>query len=180
VVGGTGMLAEASRHIANDADCTSLFARSEASLQALRNSLPASVHAIATAVDYRLEPGFAHAVCTRIGNAGVPQLVLAWFHDTRPALALATQLSDCSQPVRFFHVLGSASANPAASLRKQRMAFDALPCLTYHQIVLGFVRGERGSRWLTHAEISAGVIQALQLGLRCHIVGVVEPWDARP
>jgi len=60
------------------------------------------------------------------------------------------------------------------------MHYDALHGLSYHQIVLGFICNERGSRWLHHKEISDGTIQAVQSGVTRHVVGVVEPWDARP
>jgi hypothetical protein len=37
-----------------------------------------------------------------------------------------------------------------------------------------------GSRWLTNQEISAGVIRAVDGDAPLSMVGVVEPWSARP
>lgn len=54
------------------------------------------------------------------------------------------------------------------------------PTIRYHQVILGFVRQGNRSRWLTDAEISAGVIAALQSDQRDSIVGIVEPWPLRP
>ncbi|MEM5592401.1 hypothetical protein AAHH67_13015 [Niallia circulans] len=36
------------------------------------------------------------------------------------------------------------------------------------------------SRWLTHKEISAGVIDAIKNNWKRKVVGVVEPWEKRP
>jgi hypothetical protein len=77
-------------------------------------------------------------------------------------------------------VLGSASANPANDLAAQRAAFERLPFVGYHQIVLGFMLEGALSRWLQDAEISAGVVSAIEAGLPSSIVGVVRPWSARP
>ena len=47
-------------------------------------------------------------------------------------------------------------------------------------LALGFqLEGER-SRWLTHEEISSGIIEALERQASRSIVGVVEPWEMRP
>jgi len=174
------MLAGASRFIASHADTTSLLARTDASLSSLRHSLPDTLKVATAAVDYRSEQAFSEAVHGRVEQAGVPDIVLAWIHPERPAQALAAQLASYSQPLRFFHVLGSASASPATSLLRRRMHYDALQGLSYHQIVLGFICNERGSRWLHHEEIADGTIQAVQSGASRYVVGVVEPWDARP
>lgn len=180
IVGGTGMLAGAARFIAAKAHATSLFARTDDSLSALRRGLPGAPNIVTTAVDYRSEQAFGDAVRSSIDHAGVPDLVLAWIHAERPAQILAAQLATYGLPLRFFHVLGSASASPAASLSRQRAFYDRLPGFSYHQIVLGFVCDERGSRWLRDDEIAHGTIDAVRSGAASHVIGVVEPWDARP
>jgi hypothetical protein len=180
IVGGTGMLAGASRFIASHADTTSLFARTDKSLSSLRHSLPDALDVATHAVDYRSEQAFNAAVRTRVEKVGVPDIVLAWIHTEPPASALATQLAAYGEPLRFFHVLGSASASPTGSLLRRRMHYDALPGLSYHQIVLGFICNERGSRWLHHEEIADGAIEAVQSNAARYVVGVVEPWDSRP
>jgi hypothetical protein len=180
IVGGTGMLAGASRFIATHTQTTSLLARTDASLASLRHSLPAELDVATTAVDYRSTQAFSDAVRARVDDAGVPDIVLAWIHAEHAAQALAAQLACYGRALRFFHVLGSASASPAASLLRRRMHYDALPGLSYHQIVLGFICDERGSRWLCDDEIVQGTIHAVSAGAPKHVVGVVEPWESRP
>jgi hypothetical protein len=174
------MLAGASRFIAMHAETTSLLARTDKSLSSLRQSLPETCDVATAAVDYRSEQAFSEAVRIRVEKAGAPDIVLAWIHTEHPARALAEQLAAYGQPLRFFHVLGSASASPATSLLRRRMHYDALLGVSYHQIVLGFICNERGSRWLHHEEIADGAIHAVQSSAARYVVGVVEPWDARP
>ena len=47
-------------------------------------------------------------------------------------------------------------------------------------VQLGFVLDGCTSRWLTHKEISNGVIQAIKSENNKTIVGTLEPWDRRP
>lgn len=48
------------------------------------------------------------------------------------------------------------------------------------QVILGFVIVDDGSRWLTHEEISGGVIEAMQSDRGRSVVGAMEPWEERP
>jgi hypothetical protein len=56
-----------------------------------------------------------------------------------------------------------------------------LPC-TYHEICLGYVvrAMAKGTRWLTHREISEGCIRALHSGAPRTVVGTLEPWKSHP
>jgi hypothetical protein len=45
---------------------------------------------------------------------------------------------------------------------------------------LGFVLEGNHSRWLTHAEISGGVIHSIQTQSKRHVVGTLTPWYRRP
>ena len=54
------------------------------------------------------------------------------------------------------------------------------PQLHYRRVILGFVVEGGKSRWLTHEEISGGVIEAVQKDAERYIVGTVEPWSMRP
>jgi hypothetical protein len=181
VVGGTGMLAQAAMHLAARARHLTMVARTEQSLQRFGMGLAErGLQATLVAVDYQNPSAFLAAIDRAIARHGVPGVVLGWFHNSAPALALARHLAGRGQPVRFFHVLGSASASPVAGLAEQRAPYETLRGIEYHQIVLGFVvEGER-SRWLTQDEISFGVIEAMAAERATWIVGTVEPWSARP
>jgi hypothetical protein len=49
-----------------------------------------------------------------------------------------------------------------------------------HYVQLGFIIENGHSRWLTHEEISAGVIQAICTKKPVTQVGLLEPWEMRP
>lgn len=107
---------------------------------------------------------------------------ICWTHDEQSTEAPLLFAAYTSR--QFFQVLSSSYADPAkpAHLTARRHVFEqAFPGIEYHTVVLGF-GGEVGgrSRWLSHGEISNGVLQALvEPGLH-HVVGRVAPWDARP
>lgn len=101
---------------------------------------------------------------------------VVWVHAVAPA---APEVAAQRVQGDFFHVLGSAAADPARPDPARRARFEALG-VRYHEVILGFQRLAGQSRWLTHAEISAGVWDAVQDPQPRCIVGTVEPWDARP
>ncbi|WP_137937659.1 hypothetical protein [Chitinivorax sp. B] len=174
VIGGTGMLAEATRYLCKRSEVLTLFSRLGRSVEGvLANVVPIQA-------DYHDGAYFAEAVSNSIVQYGPPSLVLAWFHEDKPAYQLAEQLAAVGSLFSFFHVLGSASANPVSSLVKLRQPYEALSNIDYHQVVLGFKHESSRSRWLTNWEISQGMIQALNANKAVHIVGCIEPWDARP
>ncbi len=47
-------------------------------------------------------------------------------------------------------------------------------------IILGFVIEPSGSRWLTHDEISSGVLAAIEKDRPYAVIGIVEPSERRP
>lgn len=101
---------------------------------------------------------------------------VVWIHSSAPAAPLVV-----AEAVQgdYFHVLGSAAADPARPDPARRSRFEGLG-VHYQEIILGFQPVQGGSRWLSHAEISAGVWQALQNPSPRSVVGTVEPWEARP
>ncbi|MCB0076481.1 MAG: hypothetical protein KDD73_03590 [Anaerolineales bacterium] len=181
IVGGTGMLAGAALQMARRSWRLTMIARTARSLQHFANRLDAD-HRPPTLVraNYNDVARFAAVVDEIVAAHGVPTLVVAWFHGDGAALRLAQQLAAGGTSCDFYHLLGSASANPATPLDTQRRPFDQWPALRYHQIVLGFIIESGRSRWLTNEEISAGTLYALHHQRSRHIIGTVEPWSARP
>jgi len=104
--------------------------------------------------------------------------VIAWVHGSAPDAPLA--IARAASPCRFFHVLGSAAREPGRADDGRPAAFAAVPGITYHEVILGFVIHEGSSRWLRNDEISAGVLRAVESDAARSIVDVVEPWAARP
>ncbi|WP_374712284.1 short-chain dehydrogenase [Symbiobacterium terraclitae] len=170
VVGGTGMLREATLALTRSFTTVSVVARRADTLPGIN---PLSV-------DYRDSAALAAALRRAVEQHGAIQLAICWIHSTAPAAlpTVAAELGRSGEPCRLFHVRGSAAADPT---RLPRPALEEIPPnVSYRQVILGFqIEGDR-SRWLTHAEISQGVLKAVQEDAEYHVVGVVRPWDRRP
>jgi hypothetical protein len=114
------------------------------------------------------------------GNAlgGPADSLVAWVHGSFrvPVLTAVGYLLAKDAPVVEVH--GSASANPVRGCPE--------PVLSQHptqQVVLGFLRHEGRTRWLTHSETVDGVMTAVQRALEgrqpaVHQVGEFRPWTA--
>ena len=134
------MLAEASRWVAAHAWQTVLAARHPEALAAELGATP-------WVMDWRDQ-------CSGLSTL-VPMpkfdLVLAWLHVD--GLWLAEHLhSKLAEGGRFVHVHGSAALDPAVLERR------AVAGVGVQNVILG----RKGGRWLSKAEISAGVIAALE------------------
>lgn len=181
IVGGTGMLREASVFLARHSRAVTSLARTAPSLEALDETIRMTgARHLPRPVDYHDAAAFASVLDEAIQKVGPPDLVLAWIHGLEPAFTLADRIGRGGHPFDFFQVLGSPMSDPAKSREDVWRRFRNVPGLTYHRIMLGFVIEESRSRWLTNEEISVGVIHAIDTGADVTTTGSVRPWSARP
>lgn len=175
VIGGSGMLAGVSLWLQEAGYHVAVIGRDREKLQALaeRSGRPEGFSLLP--VDYHQTDRFREAVASLVRERGGIDLVVAWIHSTAPHALPAVQqeLSAQRRTWRLFHVCGSR-----AYKEPPRVA-DVPNCL-YRRILLGFRLQGDDSRWLTHAEIAAGVRAAIQGDRPFSVVGQVEPWDRRP
>jgi len=181
VVGGTGMLSGLSIRLSQDRWRVSVLAR-HATDFARRQ---AHDRILGFDCDYGSADALDRALACVSARANSVRLAVAWIHSTAPAAArrVAEQFAGTGSPFRFLHVLGSAVADPAQPDRlaawRERVT-RGLSHIDYAQAVLGFVAENGRSRWLTDAEICAGVYEAARSARALSIVGTVTPWSARP
>ena len=133
-------------------------------------------------VDYGDAAAFEFELVESIRHLGPHSLAVVWTHASAPdaPFAVARRLAATGARTDYFHVLGSASADPSRPDDRRSEFFAAFHGVAYHEVVLGFVVEPGGSRWLTDGEISAGVLRAVAARAPRTIVGVVEPWSSRP
>ncbi|MFZ3007563.1 MAG: hypothetical protein WA047_15455, partial [Phenylobacterium sp.] len=166
VVGGTGMLSGLCEALAGDGGRLSLLSRQAAGPDGF-------------ACDYYDPAAFRGALDAAVARAGPINLAVAWFHTLKiEAPRLLAERVDG----RLFQVLGSAAADPSHPWRLEtarEVARDLASC-ELRQVVLGFKVEAAGSRWLTHDEISAGVLDAVRSDRALTIIGQTKPWSARP
>jgi hypothetical protein len=169
VVGGSGMLAGLVEALAERGRQVTVIARGRERLQRLAARHP-NIHPLA--LDYRNDAAFDAGLAAAAERHGPFSRCVAWMHDDSKVRAarIARQVRDV-----YCEVLGSAHADPAnpERLAEWQALFPPPPKLRL--AVLGFMVERGASRWLTDAEISAGVARALESADLVTIVGTVTP-----
>ncbi len=132
-------------------------------------------------VDYGHDGELTREIGGAIAAHGPVSLAACWIHDDAPrALPLiASFLRGNTPPTRLFHVVGSATADPALKAFARAFA-DEYPSIAWRRVLLGFKVEPKGARWLTHEEIWRGVLNAIDHDWHESIIGVIRPWSARP
>ncbi|UFJ39752.1 short-chain dehydrogenase [Brevibacillus humidisoli] len=176
VVGGTGMLADVCLWLEREDYHVSVIARNRERLAALveRAERPNSITSLV--LDYTDEQALRRQLRTTMEKNGPIELAVAWIHSNAPrALPICIEelAGAATSSWRLFHICGSR-----AYRSPQRPDLPEHCC--YHQVILGFVLEDRGSRWLTNSEIAEGVIRAISSGKQDSVVGQLEPWEKRP
>jgi hypothetical protein len=169
VIGGTGMLRGVVLALAREGT-VSVVARTRPDIEVLARD----AHAVfPVSVDYRRTGDLEAALAERAPFT----TAVAWIHSDAPEAALVA-----ARFVRgpFFHVLSSAEADPSRPDSGRRARFEGIPGITYHEVILGFVRESGRSRWLANSEIARGVLDAVAAARPRVTVGTVEPWSERP
>jgi NAD(P)-dependent dehydrogenase (short-subunit alcohol dehydrogenase family) len=182
VVGGTGMLAGVVRGLV-DAGCrTAVVARNASRITGVAAGTRDPERVLAVPADYTRPDSLKAALDSALASGERFATVVLWVHGPhRPAVREV--VSGLLAPdALLVDVLGSSALDPS---RERPLVPPPLPGsgVTYRAVVLGFTEGPYGSRWLTHQEISDGVLAAVADGDRgpdTRVVGRVEPWANRP
>jgi NAD(P)-dependent dehydrogenase (short-subunit alcohol dehydrogenase family) len=166
VVGGSGMLAATCRALADQGWHVSVVGRDRAKLARAASDHPAITP---ISVDYRDCRRFRRALDDASDRHGPVELAVCWIRSSAPgALEIVADL--LAHSGRLLHVLGSASMADA-------MDGGSLPDRLGHRytrVILGGVTSGGAWRWLTDAEIDAGVRQALASRRSRSVVGMLE------
>jgi hypothetical protein len=175
IIGATGMLQAASVDLASRSRTITSVARTQRSLAKLRSLLSnssATYHMLA--LDWTKPEQFLQLLLEHLAKTEQPDLIVAWIHDDELAIRFAGGLPKADSTCDFFHVVGSATADPSllAAAFRERLS----PNSAYHQVILGYVAVAGAARWLTNKEISAGVLDAIARAEPVHIVGAIQPW----
>jgi len=171
VVGGTGMLAGVTTWMAEQGHVVSVVSRTGSLFGDLTTGEVNSI-----TVDYHHTSMPRQRIAEAISAHGPIQLAVFWIHSDAPDAfrVISDEIAKHEEALwRLFHVRGSA-----AHLHPEPPQVPS-NCL-YRQVILGFVMEDNGARWLTHGEISGGVIEAIQNDRVRSIVGTLEPWEKRP
>ncbi|UVI33105.1 short-chain dehydrogenase [Paenibacillus spongiae] len=173
VVGGSGMLAKTSIWLADNGYKVSVIGRDRYKLNKLSEM---SDNIIPISVDYYNERLFRSNIRNAITTNGSYDLVVAWIHSKeREVIDMISSEITTVKEWSLFHVLGSSS-----NLENILNEINYSENCDYHQVQLGFVIENNKSRWLTHDEISNGVINCIRTNAKKYLVGTLTPWDKKP
>lgn len=174
VFGGTGMLAGATSWLASQADHTVVFARNKNKAEKV------SERVTAIELDYTNTEALKARIAKAIQENGPVDLVLAWIHGTAPhavEIIIEEILKLQDKEWRFVHVKGSSQNRESVESEQLSTKEGAF---FYQEVKLGFVLDNIRSRWLSHREIAAGTIKAIQEDVGSHTIGTLTPWNKRP
>lgn len=177
VVGGTGMLKQASIQLAHTCKVMTSVASTKESLKSLSVSLEAATCTHHTLqLDWLYKQAFLDAIESHVKNVGAPDLTLAWLHDDSMGPELASVLGyKESVSNLFFQVRGSSAVTSTGQIQGFSDIQEITETARYYQILLGFVVDDNNvSRWLSHAEIVSGVLSALQSPKPITHVGILD------
>lgn len=177
VVGGTGMLSGVSLWLLEQGYHVSIIARNSSRMKDLIEQTDLASHITPLLVDYSNYDELQKNVQETINENGAIDIVVAWIHSTAPnALKIITkEISISESEWELFHVLGSNS-----DLNRIKREVSMPTGCTYHQVQLGFVIEDSGSRWLTNEEISDGVIRAIKQRDKLKTIGQIDSWENHP
>lgn len=167
-------LAQRCRHLTS-------VARTIQSLAAMDHALASAgcVHSTVRA-DWNHRAEFLELLVAHVHDIGAPSLVLAWLHDDTLAIPIANAVAGDDVSCEFYHVRSGTSLNPVDTGPGATEISRLVGSVVYREIILGFHLGPNGSRWLTDAEICAGVLGAIDRMQPRSVVGTVVPWSMRP
>ena len=147
VVGGTGMLAAVPPFLARRGYAVTAIAR---------DSIPRGPGVTVVQVDYRDDNALRGALARATASHGPFELAVCWIHTDAPQ-APAIVVGCLGPGARLVQVFGT-----------RVWPLDDVPLhIAYRQVLLGSMDG----RWLTHAEISGGVLEAIDADRPVSVVG---------
>jgi hypothetical protein len=147
VVGGTGMVARATRALGERGHRVTCIARRPRDL---------GPGVTVETTDYHDSARFREALARAAESRGPIELAVCWIHTDAPD-APRTVAESLAPGARLVQVFGT---------RVWPLA-DVPLHVAYRQVLLGSVSG----RWLTHDEISAGIVEAIDADLPVRVVG---------
>lgn len=174
VIGGTGMLREATLRLQEKKFNVTVVARNQTKMQKLLEQSSGAHTITPLYVDYSNEQQWEEEIQKLIKEKGEIDVVIAWVHSyaSKALPTLIKAMSKWEHNWKLYHILGSSS-----NVEETRNGLPISQKCSYYQVQLGFMQEGNTSRWLTHSEISKGVIEAITSDQekRSFQIGQIEP-----
>ena len=165
IIGGTGMLAEASAHLAQISNNLTIASRNPHALAVKLKANP-----------LELDWENLSEANVRLDKILPCDLIVSWVREwvQEEGLGLITPLEALLKPGgRSIRVHGCESADPKV---REKVNAGSRTDINRQTVILGWINQPEGARWLTHSEISQGVIHTINSPqLKNFVVGSLEP-----
>lgn len=178
VIGGTGMLSAVSLALTRTHEVVTVVARNRKRLHDLQDNAEGRLHPLA--LDYTDYSALSTGLAEAKRKHGAPVLAVVWMHDHALGGLPTVLESLAGTKSRLFLVRGSASAAPDNCEHSSETFLKSKHPSLIREVVLGWVPQGASTRWMTHDEISKGVLNAIATDKPFHLVGTVAPWATRP
>ncbi|MDT8757198.1 hypothetical protein MZO42_00670 [Sphingomonas psychrotolerans] len=170
------MLADASVAIAADSDHLSLLSRHPHRVAARIRDIGASVSELP--IDYRNSAALVAAVSSSQERFGPIDFALCWVHSTAPE-AIQSLTGVLKAPAELLQVVGSSGKMPTHLDEQLDALRETYRPIEIRFVLLGFIKVGSRTRWLSHSEISDGVLAAAYAKEPVSIVGEIKRGSAR-
>jgi short chain dehydrogenase len=176
VIGGTGMLKRVIETLCKEGFHVSVMGRSPEHFKRMMKEISAPQGMISfIQADYYKSDRFKEGIKQAVRDRGMFDLAATWMRsDASDSFQWLLQyIAKDDKLTELYEIKGShASREPFEGCDSAN--------LKWVRIILGF-RFEGGrARWLTHEEISDGVLEAIRQKASLYTAGVTEPWEKRP
>ncbi|MGD6877637.1 hypothetical protein [Bacillus infantis] len=175
VIGGTGMLKRVIESLCKEGFHVSAMGRSHDHFAKMMEEISAPAEVSFIQADYYNPVQFQEALIKAVRDRGMFDLAAVWMRsDASDSFQWLLQyIAKDDKFTELYEIKGShASREPFKGLDTSS--------LKWMRIILGFRFEREKARWLTHEEISEGVLKAISLKASLFTAGVTEPWEKRP
>lgn len=172
------MLRDVSLYLASEGNKVSVIARGRARLDSLAEAACAMDGYInSIQVDYGESVTLRAKLRQAWRKFGPLTLAVCWIHRNAPEApyVVGEAVEKGQTECRYFDILGSTHASRRYRVSKREARLRQFDFLIYRKIILGVVIENDTRRWLSHYEISSGVIKAIKRDEYSYLVGEAPP-----
>jgi hypothetical protein len=176
VIGGTGMLKRVAESLSKEGCHVSVMGRSPEHFTGMMKEISAPPGMISfIQADYYRPAQFEEGIKQAVRDRGMFDLAATWMRsDASDSFQWLLQyIAKDDKLTELYEIKGSHAS------REHFEGRDSAN-LKWMRIILGFRLDGKRARWLTHEEISDGVLEAIRQKTSLYTAGVTEPWEKRP
>ena len=170
VIGGTGMLGDVCIALARKGYIVSIIGRTKSKFQRILSESPVD-SIFPLVVDYNSSE-VIEEVKKVIEEKGSFDLIISW----TPNYSALERICEANRGIDNFRLFQLKGSRRYFIDEKLKIPENC----NYRKVFLGFILENERSRWLTHKEISSGVISQIEADQPTGIIGQIEPYALRP